>query len=216
MPGQANVDDFEIFRVFRAAMLKFAKTAERCLNNADGEISRVRHWLETEQGTYWVGQLRKRTEAAVAARDAVRQKKLYLDSTGRRPSAVEEEKILAKCVRAVEEAQYKIEQVKRALPRLEKETAIFRGGVARLMGSVTVDIPKAVNLLDNLAARLEEYAAIEAPSAPLPDLAGSSTAPSFSRGDGEHVPAPAPETPASDEPPVEAAPDQQESPNVPG
>ncbi|HVX86710.1 MAG TPA: hypothetical protein VH253_18150 [Phycisphaerae bacterium] len=164
MAGQVNVEDFEVFRQFRAALLKFAQVVDKALAHADGEIGRMRSWLETEQGTFWQGQLRKRREMVTQARDAVRQKKLYLDSTGRRPSAVEEEKVLAKCLRAVEEAEFKIEAVKKALPRLEKEAGIYRGGVSRLMGDMTVEIPRAVTLLDRLAGSLEAYVQIAAPS----------------------------------------------------
>jgi hypothetical protein len=165
MAGQVNVEDFEVFRQFRATLLKFAQAADKALAHADGEIGRTRSWLETEQGTFWQGQLRKRTEMVAQARDAVRQKKLYLDSTGRRPSAVEEEKVLAKCLRAVEEAEFKIAAVKKAIPKLEKEAGIYRGGVSRLMGDMTVEIPRAITLLDRLAGSLEAYVQIAAPSA---------------------------------------------------
>ena len=169
MPGLVKVEDFEVFRLFRVALLKFAQAAGESLSSADSEIAGTRSWVENEQATFWQGQFRKRTEAVAKARDAVRQKKLYKDSSGRIPGAVEEEKELAKCMRAVEHAQEKIELVRRALPRLEKESELYRGGVARLSGCVTGDVPRAVALLDRLAASLEEYVHIEAPSAGVPE-----------------------------------------------
>jgi hypothetical protein len=175
MAGQVQVEDFEVFRQFRVALLKFAQVADQSLSGAQSEIGSVHSWLENEQTTYWQGQFRKRAEAVTRAREAVRQKKLYKDASGRTPGAVEEEKILAKCMAALEQAQEKIEAVRRALPRLEKEGEMYRGGVARLSGTVSVEIPRAVALLDRLATTLEEYVQIEGPSGSVPEAMGPST-----------------------------------------
>ncbi len=164
MAEQVKVEDLEVFRLFRAAMLKFAQAVEQAISGADSEIGRTHSWLENEQTSFWQSQLRKRTEAVTAARDAVRQKKLYKDASGRTPGAVEEEKALARCLAAVEQAEHKIEAVRRWIPRLEKEAEIYRSGVARLSASVNGEIPQAVALLDRLAARLEEYVQIEVPA----------------------------------------------------
>ena len=164
MSEQVKVEDFEILALFRVALLKFGQAATQSLFNADSQIARTHSWLEGEQTSYWQSQLRKRAEAVTRARDAVRQKKLYKDSSGRIPTAVEEEKALAKCLAALEQAQGKIEAIRKALPKLEKAADLYRSGVARLSTVVSGDIPKAVALLDRLAATLEEYVQIEAPA----------------------------------------------------
>ena len=69
-----------------------ADTATACarlaLGDAESEMNRVLLWLETEQHAYWSGQVRKRTEAVAKAKEAVRFKKVFKDSSGRTPSAV--------------------------------------------------------------------------------------------------------------------------------
>jgi hypothetical protein len=160
MAASVRVEDFEAFRSFRVALMKFAQHSEQALTSADAEVARARSWLESEQASFWAGQLRKRTEAVAKAKDAVRQKKLYKDATGRTPGAIEEEKYLARCVAAVAQAQEKIEAVKKAIPKLEKESELYRGGVSRLGGTVSVDVPRAVALLDRLLSSLEEYATV--------------------------------------------------------
>jgi hypothetical protein len=167
MSGQARVEDLEVFTRLRVALLKFAQAADLALSNAESDISRAHSWLETEQATYWTGQLRKRTEAVTRAREAVRQKKLFKDATGRTPSAIEEEKALARAVAAVEQAEWKIQAIKKALPRLEKEADLYRGGVAPLSRNLAGEIPRAVALLDRLSASLQEYLALESPSMTL-------------------------------------------------
>ncbi len=203
MSGQVKVEDLEVFAGFRIALLKFAQAADSALSNADSQISRTHSWLDTEQRSFWELQLRKRGEAVMKAHDAVRQKKMYNDPSGRRPTAVEEEKALAKCVKALEEGQQKLDNVKRALPRLEKAADLYRSGVARLSITVTVDIPRAVALLDRLSASLQEYVQIEAPSMPTESAAAASpSGDSVSRGGDEGMP---PAAESQETPPASSA-----------
>jgi hypothetical protein len=163
MPQQVKVEDLEVFSQFRAALLKFAQSAEQAISGADSQISRTHAWLESEQANYWQGQMRKRMEAATRAREALRKKKLYKDSSGRTPGAVEEEKELTRCLAAVQEAEGKIDAVRKWLPRLEKAADLYRGGVSRLNTTIAVEVPRAVALLDRLAGALEEYVQVASP-----------------------------------------------------
>lgn len=174
MPDQVNVDDLEVFRRFRLALLKFAQTAGTALVTADSQIARTLTWLENEQTSYWQGQLRKRTEAVARAREAVRQKKLFKDSTGRTPNAAQEEKNLNQCLAAVAAAEQKILAVRKAIPKLEKEADIYRGSASRLSGTLTVELPQAIALLDRLAGTMEEYVSLQAPSMGVPEASGTS------------------------------------------
>lgn len=216
MSTQVKVEDLEVFRHFRAALLKFAQSAQLALSNADSHIGRTHSWLENEQASFWQGQLRKRAEALTRARDAVRNKKLFKDATGRTPSAQQEEKVLAQCVAAVEEAERKIAAIRKWLPRLEKEADIFRGGISRLNRSLTGDIPNALALLDRLALSLEQYLQIEAPIL--------ETAPSEPPGPGgmalapDEPPSPAPTStlsPSSSPPPETSSGTPQTAPDSP-
>ena len=224
MPEQVKVEEFEVFGQFRAALLKFAQAADSALTNVEAEISSTRTWLENEQRTYWENQLRKRTEAVSKARDAVRQKKLYKDVAGHTPNAIEEEKALRKCMLACEEAQQKIEAVRKWVPRLEREAGLYRGGVAHLSRTLSDDIPRAVALLDRLAATLEQYVQIEAPAAPAPEAAATAApAESMSRGDEVSLqPAPGaanvpakPASPDTGKPDTPANPSASPPPNLP-
>jgi hypothetical protein len=203
MPDQVKVEDFEAFRTFRAALLKFAQAADLALANADSQVARAQQWLESEQTTYWQSQFRKRSEMAVKAREAVRQKKIYKDSSGRTPGAVEEEKFLAKCAAAVAEAEQKIQAVKRWLPKLEKARDAYRGGVAGINRDVGGEIPKAVALLDRLSQSLEEYSQIEVPETPAVDISAPAE---------NTMARPADETPA---PPPAETPKTEDTPDVP-
>ena len=202
MSEQVRVEDSEVFNLLRAAMLKFSQAADNALSSADTQISRTQFWLENEQTTFWQNQLRRRTEAVTKARDAVRQKKLYKDAGGRTPSAAEEEKALSICLKALEEAQQKLDAIRRWRPRLEKEADACRGGVARLRRTLGDDIPRAVALLDRLAMSVEQYVQIETVATPAPESAApSAPQESLSRG-GDAAPA-APASPAGADKPRE-------------
>jgi hypothetical protein len=160
MSGYARVESVDALRAFRQALIKFAETANVSLADAEGEMTRVLVWLETEQDTYWQSQIRKRHEDVERARDAVRQKKLYKSPAGNTQSAVEEEKMLKIAQRRLEEAEQKLKNVRRYVPRLQKELQNYKGGIQRLQGDVMTDIPLAVSRLDKMVGMLEMYAAL--------------------------------------------------------
>jgi hypothetical protein len=169
MSQQVRVEDLEVFTQLRIALLKFAQTADSSLSNADGQIARMHSWLENEQMQFWSSQLRKRGEAVTKAREAVRAKKLYKDAGGRTPSAAEEEKFLARCLAALQEAEEKLQNVRRWLPRLEKASDMYRGGVTRLQGLLLSEIPRGVALLERLSTSMDQYTQLEAPSTGMPE-----------------------------------------------
>lgn len=203
MSNQVRIEDAEAFARLRAALLKFAQAADQSLSAADSQIARTHAWLENEQTRFWEGQIRKRTDAVAQAKDAVRQKKMYLDGAGRQRGAPEEEKALARAVALLEQAHEKRDAVRKWIPRLEKATDMYRGGVSRLATDISVEVPRAVALLDRLAESLETYLRIETPAAAAPEAAASA---SLARPPEESEVAPAaPTPPAPSDAPVAAA-----------
>jgi hypothetical protein len=201
--GTARVESTDALRIFRAALVKFAEAADLALGDAESELHRTLMWLETEQDTFWQHQVRKWTEQVAIAKDRVRQKKLFKDSTGRMLSAIDEEKALAIAVRRLEEAQEKLTNTRRWARKLPKELHNYKGGVQRLATTVAVAIPAAVARLDKLGGLLEAYVSLAAgtpradASAPPPrETADAATGlPSMARGEaapedgGEGAPA---------------------------
>src|SRR4051812_47930744 len=161
MSGYARIDNVDALREFRTRLIKFVELAQVALADAEGEMQRVLVWLETEANTYWTGQIRKRHEAVEKAKDAVRQKKLFKSPTGSTQSAVEEEKQLRIAQKRLEEAEEKLKNVRRYIPRLQKEISIYKGGVQRLATNISSDIPMAISRLDKMTQALEAYASLQ-------------------------------------------------------
>jgi hypothetical protein len=218
MSQGANVDDLDVFRFTKASLIKFSQGAEAALLSADGQIARTLAWLEGEQMAYWQTQIRKRMEMVSRAKEAVRQKQIFKDSTGRTPSTAHEEKALKAAVQSLHEAEAKLDATKKAIPRLQKEIEKYRGGVQGLGGVLVTDIPRAIAMLEKAAVTLEDYMAMAASTAAPGDTA-SPTAPeesSMARG-GETAEQPPQEPPSQPEPkPESPAAEVKEADNVAG
>jgi hypothetical protein len=119
-------------------------------------------WLERDQRTYWTGQIRKRHDALERAKEALRHKQLYKSPTGGRQSDVDELKMVAKCKAALEEAQRKLENVRKSIARLNKQMMEFTGQTTRLSMTVQAEVPAAVAELDRMIMLLDQYVSLGA------------------------------------------------------
>lgn len=153
----ANVEDIDVFRTLRIALIKFRQVADTTLLNADAQLSRTLSWLENEQLTYWNNQIRKRTEMVSRCVEAVRTKKLFKDASGRTPDASREEKMLKLAKQALEEAETRLANTKKSIPKLQKEIENYRGGVNGLGTALASDIPRALAMIERLTLSIEEY-----------------------------------------------------------
>jgi hypothetical protein len=181
MAEVARVHNLEALKRLKHALWKFQEIAMVSLTDAESDMQRTGIWLETEQKTYWTAQLRKRQEAVEKAKEKVREKQLYKDATGMRSSAVDEMKILQAAQRSLVEAEQKVVAIRKFIPKMQKETMIYRGGVQRFASTIHTDLPVAIDKLDRLLATLEAYVSLSAGSPP--DMA-TSTAELFGRGAG--------------------------------
>lgn len=177
MSQGANVDDLDVFRYMKTAMIKFKQSVETALINADAQNSRLLHWLEGEQLSHWQTQIRKRQEHITRCKEAVRAKKLFKDSTGRTPSAFQEEKNLRAAVLALEEAEIKLAHTRRAIPAVQKEIENYRSGIQPLGSALVSEVPKAIALLERLSTTLHDYTSLAAQTPVAGDTAAAPTSP---------------------------------------
>jgi hypothetical protein len=169
----ARVQSIEAVKRFKIALVKFTETAGVALASAEGGLQRTLLWLQTEQLQHWTDQLRKRTELLARANEALRQKKNFKDASGRTPYAMDEEKAVAIAKRRLEEAEQKIQAVRKYARRLEKEIGNYKGAVQRFASTVESDIPRATEKLERLHAQLDAYVSLQAPEAAAAIAAGS-------------------------------------------
>lgn len=166
--AEARVESIEAIANFKRALFKFAEAANSALTDAEADMTETHRWLETEQRVYWQNNVRKATELVSRCEDALRQKRIFKDSSGRTPSAVDEEKALAKAKRMKEHAEEKLENVRRYTPKLQREIMIYKGQVQRFATFVASDIPAAAAKLDKMVDTLEAYVNLAATEASVP------------------------------------------------
>jgi hypothetical protein len=162
--AEARVESIDAIKSFRAALVKFADEANVALADAESEVVRTMSWLENEQSVYWASEVRKRSELVARCKDAVRQKKIFKDSSGRQQSAIEEEKALKIAMRRLEEAEMKVVAVRKSIKRMEKEIPMYKGTVQRFSTDVIVALPAAAAHLENLIRSLEAYTSLAVPT----------------------------------------------------
>ena len=159
MSQGARIDDIDAIKTFRVQLAKFAEAANLALDDAQSEINRTLNWLEGEQTSFWNAPIRKRQELLAKAQQALRDKTLYKDVSGRPPSAVEEHKAVAVAKRNLAEAEQKMANTKSWCRRFPKEIAMYHGGVKPFANTVAGGIPAALAQLTNSVALLERYTA---------------------------------------------------------
>ncbi|MDB5300525.1 MAG: hypothetical protein JWO87_2188 [Phycisphaerales bacterium] len=168
MSNSAKVQNVDVLKGFRLALHAFAEKANVALGEADSELQRVTTWLEHEQTAYWTAQLRKRHEAVLKAKEALRFKQIFKSPTGGRQSTADEEKAVQLAIRRFQEAEVKMANVKKWVRQLQKETHLYKGSVQRFATSVTVDVPNAAAKIERMITALDGYVALRAPEiAPL-------------------------------------------------
>ena len=182
MARAARVQSIDVLRDFKVAMLKFAHAAHVAVDEAESEVQRTLNWLETEQQTFWAGEIRRRSQIVQRCMEAVRMKKVFKNAVGGRDSVVEEEKALAIAQRKLQEAEQKLQITKQWARKLAKEILMYKGHMQRFSTAISADIPVAAGHLDRMLAALQAYIALTVPAGtPEPAAAAAATGYSFSQ-----------------------------------
>lgn len=185
----ARVEDLEVLKRFRLALIKFQEAANVALTDAESDLVRTQLWLDVEQTPYWNLQVRKATELLSRAEDQLRQKRVFKDATGGRQSTVDEEKAVKLARARLEAAQQKVLKVAQWKRRMEKVGHDYKGSVQRFASTVQSQVPATIAALEVMVRQLEAYVGlrpIEATSTAGPADAAITVpapdAPSMARG----------------------------------
>lgn len=179
----AHVDSIDALKELRTALWKFVEASNQSVSEAEADLQRTLNWLEHDARSYWVNQIARRKQAVMEARQARSAKKAFRRHDGSRPSAIEEEKALARAQQRLEEAESKVERVRQCALLLQREGHQYRGLMQRFIALLQVEVPTAAGYLDGLIRSLEGYAHGEAASTAGPDIASGPAAPSMARAE---------------------------------
>lgn len=158
--SQARVTSIQALRDLRGALQRFIEEAAAAMSEADSEALNTAQWLRFERITFWQNQVRQRHDAVQAAKNEMARKKLT--SFDNNPTAIDLRRAIERAQRREDEAQERVQRVKRWLPVLERETMLYKGGLQPLADAVARDLPAAMLRLERMVRSLEEYAAVAA------------------------------------------------------
>jgi hypothetical protein len=194
--SQASVQSIDAVRDFRAALCVFAEAATSAMSSTSLECQRFSDWINHEQVKYWQSELRRREEQVTEAKSSLNRKRIAA-TFGDPPRDSEEQALLKKAIRRLEEAQDKVKKLSKWRQLVDRAVTEYIGQSQQMTNFLDGELPKTIALFERLIDRLEEYAGIV-----RPDAAASSTSPTVSFAQ----PVAAPLTPAAETPPAEGPP----------
>ncbi|HZU01365.1 MAG TPA: hypothetical protein VFA10_16975 [Ktedonobacteraceae bacterium] len=162
MSSSANVHSIQALEEFRSALQRFKSEAQAPLNAVEGEINRVRVWLQ-ERLQYWQNELRRRRRILEEAQSALRACEAMavaaaVASGGR--AAPDCSPLQAAVIRAkqrVQEAEQELRTVQEYIKRVEDAVASYQHQARQFVAVLDNDLLKGSELLNKSVAILLSY-----------------------------------------------------------
>ncbi|MBM4047459.1 MAG: hypothetical protein FJ279_20325 [Planctomycetes bacterium] len=163
--GSARIESPEVIQQFRNHFVDFDRVCRQAVSEAQGDIQNTSEWLQREQLFYWKRELRKRDEAFQKARLEYERARRETLHSGR-STAVDAKVAFEKARRLKEEAETKLQAVKKWTVLLEHSAHEFIGPCLALSTQLGALTPRALARLDKMVQSLEAYLRDMAASAP--------------------------------------------------
>jgi hypothetical protein len=182
MAGYARIDSIDALKNLRTSLTNFAKKISTALDEADFDIQQTLHWLQHDRYSYWKNELRVRADHLTKAKRELKRKEAFDKSvSGGHLSFIDEKKALAAAQRRFEEAEDKLNKIRRWIPLLEKEGNDCRASLQGLSALISVDLPNERAHIDQMIYALESYVNLEAPLPPSPQAVAAPDAATYTR-----------------------------------
>jgi hypothetical protein len=162
MAKAANVRSLEALREFRVALIKFIDKAKRAISTSDSEVTRTQIWLQSDQPSHWVREIRRSEERLNQAKSELFRATLSQPDNPRGPT--DQVRLVAKRKEEIEHAKQQLEKTKRWSRTFERSTNDYRGSMSPLSSALDGTAHKAVVLIENSIETLESYLRSTAPT----------------------------------------------------
>ena len=160
MSPRANITSVEAIQEFRTNVLIFLSKARPALEEASGEVRRVRLWLETDRRPYWLQQFARRSEQLQEAEANLFSAKLSRVSQ----ASAAQQAAVQKARNAAGEAEDKLKSIKRWQREYETRTDPLLKQLEKLDNLLALDVPNAVAYLNEVIDTLQKYSGMIAPT----------------------------------------------------
>jgi hypothetical protein len=165
MSQSANVRSVDAIKDFRVALTNFGEDARNALSAIEMEIRRTRDWLQRDQLMYWQTQLKRRNEQMSMARTELHRRRLS-QANSDAISDTEQKENLKAAQRRVEEAERKLQLIKKWVPVLDHAISEYHSTSQPLGDRLTGSFINSLTLLDRMVATLDSYLTLAPPTTP--------------------------------------------------
>jgi hypothetical protein len=153
MATHVHVTSIDALGTFRSELIVFVTDALRALDEASGEVSRIRQWLRNDQRFHWEGEIRRRQKRL----DQALQDLLSARMSSLKDNDAAQTNLVTKARRALREAEEKL----RAVKFWERNFDLTVDPIVKQMGGLRTvlehDMPKAIAFLSNAQSALDSY-----------------------------------------------------------
>lgn len=153
-----DVSSIDVIRDFRAQLCRFGEDCKNGLAAAEMEISRMVDWLTNDRRLYWQAEIRRRQEDLSQAKAEMHRKRTS-QMFGQDASLAEQRENLRVAKFRLEEAEEKLERVRRWAQPLQHAIMEYRGQSRPLADMLDSEHENNLALLDRMISALEEYVA---------------------------------------------------------
>ncbi len=154
MAEKAQITSVEAIEAFRAKLIVFLGQARPVLEEAGGELTRMRLWLQNDQRTFWEHELRRRERRLEEAKQELFNATMSSLPTG---TAALLQVTVQRAQRAVHEVEARLGCLKKWDRELENRAAPLMKQTEQLQGFLVTDMTRAVAYLDQSLKALDAY-----------------------------------------------------------
>jgi hypothetical protein len=160
----AGVHSISALRDFKAILTTFGSEGGESLAVTEMAVRRGIEWFTSDLLKHWQKEVRKSEDAVTDARAEL--ERCRMQSFGdRTPDCTDQKVALKKAQMRLEEAQRKVQAVKKWSRVLEEEAHEYRGQAQQLGDLLAGELPKAHAEMDRMLSALEAYLGLSAPAA---------------------------------------------------
>jgi len=160
MPEKAKVSSIEALEEFRSSLIVYLGNALRTLDEVSGDVMRTRAWIETDRLVHWENEVRRRTRKLQEKQQELFSAKL----SSLREATQAENLAVLKAKHALNEAQAKLDLVKKWNRQYDNRVQPLAKEVDKLRDVLTVHMGKAVAYLTQATKTLGDYADMAPPT----------------------------------------------------
>jgi hypothetical protein len=207
-----DVSSIDVLRSVREALILFGDDGRNALGTMDMEIQRCVDWLANDQRLYWQSEVKRRIELLARAKAELHRKGVGLPP-GAQPHDSEQREAVREAKHRLEEAEDKLENVKRWVPVLDRAVMEYQGQAKPFAEVLEFDVERAVELVDRMIGALDDYVRMTAPTTAQdrPSGVSSSTAIPIAKPATESLATAATAEVPSSEPETEGTPETTEN-----